>query len=319
MVIRSDWTLKELKTLYNLPLMELISKAHCMHLQFYEAGQVQVCHLISVKTGGCPENCKYCAQSAHNKTAVIAQPMMSYEEVLAAAEKAVAAGITRVCLVVAWREVRDNKQFEAILEMVKGVKRLGVEVCCSLGMAKEYQAKRLKEAGLYAYNHNLDSSERFYPEFATTRTYQERKDTLEAVQKAGLSVCCGGIIGMGETINDRLELLHTLCCRQPHPESVPINQLSAVAGTPMENMKPVPIWEVIRMIAVARIVMPRAMVRLSCGRDKMSVEQQALCFMAGANSIFSGEKLLTVKNTPVDEDEAMFKILELKKLPSYAL
>jgi biotin synthase len=214
--------------------------------------------------------------------------------------------------------VRDNKQFEGVLKMVKGIVDLGVEVCCTLGMLKETQAQRLKEAGLYAYNHNLDSSERFYRTIITTRTYQDRLDTLDVIEKAHLSVCCGGILGMGEDPIDRLELLLTLCRRNPHPESVPINRLSQIPGTPLEKQPKISIWEMIRIIAIARIVLPEAMVRLSCGRIEMSYEQQALCFLAGANSIFAGEKLLTVANTPVDKDEQMFQLLGLKKRPPFA-
>lgn len=312
MNIRHNWTLEELQELYELPLMELISKAHLMHCQFHKVGEVQVCSLISIKTGGCPEDCKYCAQSSRYQTAVSAQPMMSVDEVLNDAKVAIARGATRVCLVAAWREVRDSKQFEEVLRMTKEVADLGVEVCCCLGMLKEAQAKRLKEAGAYAYSHNLDSSEKFYKTIITTRTYQDRLDTLDIVQKAKITVCCGGILGMGEEPLDRLELLLTLCRRDPHPESVPINRLSPIPGTPLEDQPQVSIWEMVRIIAIARIVMPKAMVRLSAGRVDMSFQDQALCFFAGANSIHMGEKLLTVGNTPVDRDREMFQLLGLK-------
>ncbi len=318
MSIRYDWALDELKEIYALPLMELISKSNRFHNQFHQPAEVQVCSLISIKTGGCPEDCKYCAQSSRYQTSISAQSMMKYEAVLSEAKKAIERGATRICLGAAWREVRDGKQFEGVLKMVKGIIDLGVEVCCTLGMVKETQAQRLKEAGLYAYNHNLDSSERFYRTIITTRTYQDRLDTLDVVEKANLSVCCGGILGMGEDPIDRLELLLTLCRRNPHPESVPINRLSQIPGTPLEKQPKVSIWEMIRIIAVARIVLPEAMVRLSCGRIEMSYEQQALCFLAGANSIFAGEKLLTVANTPVDKDEEMFQLLGLKKRPPFA-
>ena len=318
MSIRYDWTLEELKELYAMPLLELIAKANLLHNQFHKLGEVQVCSLISIKTGGCPEDCKYCAQSSRYQTSVSAQPMMQYETVLNEAKKAIQRGATRVCLGAAWREVRDSKQFEEVLQMVKGITDLGVEVCCTLGMLKEHQAERLKAAGLYAYNHNLDSSEKFYKTIITTRTYQDRLNTLDVVEKANLSVCCGGILGMGEDPIDRLELLLTLCRRNPHPESVPINRLSQIPGTPLEDQPKVSIWEMVRAIAVARIVLPEAMVRLSCGRIEMSYEQQALCFLAGANSIFAGEKLLTVANTPVDKDEEMFQLLGLKKRPAFA-
>lgn len=318
MSIRYDWTIEELKELYAMPLLELIAKANLLHNQLHEAAEVQVCSLISIKTGGCPEDCKYCAQSSRYQTSVSAQPMMQYDAVLNEAKKAAERGATRVCLGAAWREVRDSKQFEEVLQMVKGITDLGVEVCCTLGMLKEHQAKRLKEAGLYAYNHNLDSSEKFYKTIITTRTHQERLNTLDIVEKANLSVCCGGILGMGEDPIDRLELLLTLCRRNPHPESVPINRLSQIPGTPLEDQPKISIWEMIRAIAVARIVLPESMVRLSAGRIEMSYEQQALCFLAGANSIFAGEKLLTVANTPIDRDEEMFQLLGLKKRPAFA-
>lgn len=312
MTIRTNWAIEELQELYELPLMKLISKAHHAHRQFHKVGEVQVCSLISIKTGGCPEDCKYCAQSSRYQTAVSAQPMMSVDEVLNDAKAAIARGATRVCLVAAWREVRDSKQFEEVLRMTKEVSDLGVEVCCCLGMLKGPQAARLKEAGAYAYSHNLDSSEKFYKTIITTRTYQDRLDTLDIVQKAKITVCCGGILGMGEEPLDRLELLLTLCRRDPHPESVPINRLSPIPGTPLENQPQVSIWEMVRIIAIARIVMPTAMVRLSAGRIDMSFEDQALCFLAGANSIHIGEKLLTVGNTPVDRDREMFQLLGLK-------
>lgn len=318
MTIRYDWTIQELQELHALPLLELISKAHLVHTQYHEAAEVQVCSLISIKTGGCPEDCKYCAQSSRYQTSVSAQPLMQYEEVLNEAKKAIDRGATRVCLGAAWREVRDNKQFDDVLRIIKGVTDLGVEVCCTLGMLKEHQAKRLKEAGLYAYNHNLDSSEKFYKTIITTRTYQDRLDTLDIAEKADLSVCCGGILGMGEDTSDRLELLLTLCTRNPHPGSVPINKLSQIPGTPLAEQPKISVWEIIRAIAIARVTMPAAMVRLSCGRIEMSTEEQALCFLAGANSIFAGEKLLTVANNPIDRDEEMFQLLGLKKRPAFA-
>lgn len=318
MSIRYNWTLEELKEMYELSLLNLISKSHLIHTQFHKPAEIQVCSLISIKTGGCPEDCKYCAQSSRYQTSVSAQPMMPYEEVLNEAKKALARGSTRICLGAAWREVRDSKQFDEVLRIIKGVADLGVEVCCTLGMLKEHQAKRLKEAGLYAYNHNLDSSENFYKTIITTRTYQERLNTLDAVEKANLSVCCGGILGMGEKIQDRLELLLTLSRRNPHPESVPINQLTQIPGTPLKDLPKVSIWEMVRAIAVARIAIPKAMIRLSSGRIEMSYEDQALCFLAGANSIFSGEKLLTVSNSPIDHDEEMFQILGLQARPAFA-
>lgn len=318
MKIRFDWNLEELRTLYNSPLLELISQAHKIFIQYHPPGEVQVCSLLSIKTGGCPEDCKYCSQSSRYQTDVKAQAMLSFEEVMHEARKAVALGATRFCMGAAWREVRDNRQFEEVLRMVSGVASLGIEVCCTLGMLNEHQARRLKEAGLYAYNHNLDTSERFYPTIITTRSYQDRLKTLDIVEKAGLSVCCGGILGMGEEIEDRLELIAALCRRNPHPESVPINQLAHIPGTPLANQPKISVWEMIRTIAVARIAMPKAMVRLSCGRIGMSYESQALCFLAGANSIFMGEKLLTISNNPVDIDEGLIQVLGLKKRPAYA-
>lgn len=318
MSIRYDWTIEELQELYRIPLLQLIAKSNLVHNEYHEPAQIQVCSLISIKTGGCPEDCKYCAQSSRYQTPVSAQPMMPYEAVLNEAKKAAMRGATRVCLGAAWREVRDSKQFEEVLQMVKGITALGLEVCCTLGMLKEHQAARLKEAGLYAYNHNLDSSEKFYKTIITTRTYQDRLNTLDIAEKANLSVCCGGILGMGEEPIDRLELLLTLCKRNPHPESVPINRLNQIPGTPLENQPKISIWEMIRAIAIARIVLPESMIRLSAGRIEMSYEQQALCFLAGANSIFAGEKLLTVANTPFDKDEEMFELLGLKKRPAFA-
>jgi biotin synthase len=317
-MIKHDWTFKELQELHNLPLLELISKAHLTHTQFHSPAEVQICSLISIKTGGCPEDCKYCAQSSRYQTAVSPQAMMPYDEVLTEAKKAIAQGATRVCLGAAWRGVRDGKAFDDVLHMITGITKLGVEVCCTLGMLNDTQAKRLKDAGLYAYNHNLDSSESFYKTIITTRTYQDRLNTLESVEKANLSVCCGGIIGMGECTQDRLELILTLCRRNPHPDSVPINRLSQIPGTPLEDQPKVSVWDMIRMIAIARVVMPKAMVRLSAGRIEMSCEEQALCFLAGANSLFAGEKLLTVANTPVDTDEHMFQLLGIKKRAAYS-
>lgn len=317
MPIRHHWTLQELEDLYHLPLLELIFKASALHAQFHRVGEIQVCNLISIKTGGCPEDCKYCSQSSRYQTATSAQAMMSYEAVLEDAKKAIHRGATRICLVAAWREVRDSKQFDEVLRMTQAIKDLGVEVCCCLGMLKESQAKRLKEVGAYAYNHNLDTSENFYSKITTTRNYQDRLNTLDAAEKAGLSLCCGGILGMGESIADRLELLLQLCCRFPHPESIPINRLAPIPGTPLQDQPIVPSFEVVRMIATTRLTIPQAMIRLSCGRQAMSYEEQALCFLAGANSIHAGEKLLTVQNMPIDKDDEMFRILGLSKRPPF--
>lgn len=317
MTLRHDWTFEELQKLHELPLMELISKSHHIHCQYHDLVQVQTCKLISIKTGGCPEDCKYCAQSSRYQTDVSAQPMMTYEAVLEEARKAAARGATRVCLGAAWREVRNNKQFDNVLRMVKGITQLGLEVCCTLGMLNESQAQQLKEAGLYAYNHNLDTSEQYYSTIITTRTYQDRLNTLDLVDSAGISVCCGGILGVGEKPEDRLEMLLTLANRKSHPESVPINRLSHVPGTPLYGQPKVSVWDKMRIIAIARILMPKSMIRLSAGRIDLSMAEQALCFFAGANSIFVGEKLLTVANTSVDTDEEMFQILGLKKRPAF--
>lgn len=317
MLIRYDYTLAELQELYDHPLFTLVSKAHHIHAQFHDPSEVQVCHLISIKTGGCTEDCKYCSQSSHYQTFVKAEPMMQYEEVISKAKIAMKNGITRVCLVAAWRGVRDSRQFEEVLRMTKAITEMGMEVCCCLGMIKDHQAKRLKEAGAYAYNHNLDSSEKFFKTIITTRTYQERLDTLNVIEKSGISLCCGGILGMGEEIQDRLELLLSLCNRMPHPESVPINRLTPVPGTPLENEGKLTGWEMLRTVALARILMPKAMIRLSSGRIKMSFEEQALCFFAGANSIHVGEKLLTTPNNLFDKDMEMFELFGLKKRPAF--
>lgn len=317
MQVRHNWTMTELNALYALSLLELISQAHQIHIQHHSPAEVHFCHLISIKTGGCPEDCKYCSQSAHYQTSTQAQPLLQWEEVQTAAKKAIARGATRICLGAAWREVRHNKYFEEILQMIKGLTNLGVEVCCTLGMLKEEFALRLKEAGLYAYNHNLDTSESFYPTIITTRTYQERLDTLSIVEKTGISVCCGGILGLGESSLDRLQLLHQLCCRTPHPESVPINRLTPICGTPLGSQPQISHWELVRIIAIARILMPKSLIRLSSGRNEMSTEEQALCFLAGANSIFIGEKLLTVANPQADKDAEMFRILGITGRPAF--
>ena len=315
--IRNDWTLDELKELYERPLFELISQAHHLHTQFHQPGEVQICTIISVKTGGCPENCGYCAQSSHYQTGIRAQPMMRFEDVFQEAKKAKFFGATRVCLAAAWREVRDSKQFDEMLRMIKSITDLGLEVCCTFGMLKESQAKKLKEAGLHAYNHNLDTSENYYKNVVSTRTYQDRLNTLDVIQKADISTCCGGILGLGESIQDRLELLLVLASRQPHPESVPINRLEAVPGTPLGTQPKVSVWELVRIIAIARLIMPQTMIRLSGGRLAMTFAEQALCFFAGANSIHLGEKLLTVGNQPVDKDEELFNLLGLNKRSAF--
>lgn len=309
---RNDWTREEITEIYNTPLLELIYRAATVHREYQDTAEVQVCTLLSIKTGGCPEDCAYCPQAARYNTGVDVHALMKTEEVLTYAKKAKDAGSTRFCMGAAWREVRDNRDFDRVIEMVKGVNELGMEVCCTMGMLTEGQAQRLQEAGLYAYNHNLDTSEEHYSDIITTRTYNDRLSTLNNVRKAGISVCSGGIIGLGETHEDRIGMLHTLSTLPEHPESVPINALVPVAGTPLEHNKKIDIWDMVRMIATARILMPGSMVRLSAGRNDMSVAEQALCFMAGANSIFAGEKLLTTPNPSFDDDNMMFQLLGLK-------
>jgi len=310
-MIRNDWTIEEIQEIYNSPLLDLIYRAASAHRQYNNTGEVQVCTLLSIKTGGCSEDCAYCPQAARYNTGVNVHPLMQKDQVLEYAAKAKAAGSTRFCMGAAWREVRDNRDFDRVIDMVKGVNEMGMEVCCTLGMLTESQAQKLADAGLYAYNHNLDTSKEYYKEIISTRTYTDRLDTLDNVRKAGISVCCGGIVGLGETHADRIKMLHTLCTMPEHPESVPINALVAVQGTPLENNQKVDVWDMVKMIATARILIPKAMVRLSAGRATMSVSDQALCFMAGANSIFTGEKLLTTPNPSFDEDKAMFDLLGL--------
>ncbi len=311
-MIRTDWTKEEITSIYNTPLLELIYKAATLHREYQDTAEVQVCTLLSIKTGGCSEDCAYCPQAARYNTGVDVQALMKTEDVLDYARKASEAGSTRFCMGAAWREVRDNRDFDRVIEMVKGVNQLGMEVCCTMGMLTEEQAKKLHDAGLYAYNHNLDTSEEHYSDIITTRTYDDRLRTLNNVRKAGISVCSGGIIGLGETHADRIGLLHTLSTLPSHPESVPINALVPVAGTPLQHNKKVDIWDMVRMIATARILMPATMVRLSAGRNEMSIAEQALCFMAGANSIFAGDKLLTTPNPSFDDDNLMFQLLGLK-------
>ncbi|MCY3816556.1 MAG: biotin synthase BioB [Gammaproteobacteria bacterium] len=310
-------TRADVAAIYHSPLLDLVYRAATVHREHHAPGQVQLCTLLSVKTGGCPEDCAYCPQAARYHTGIDRHGLLKLDAVLEAAREAREAGSTRFCMGAAWREVRDNRHFDEVLEMVSGVRDLGLEVCCTLGMLTESQAERLKEAGLYAYNHNLDSSREFYPEIIGTRTYDDRLETLANVHKAGLSVCCGGIIGMGETVDQRIDLLHTLATLPSPPESVPVNALVPVPGTPLEDCPPVSTWEMVRMIASARVLMPRAMVRLSAGRSRMSAEQQALCFLAGANSIFTGEKLLTTPNPSFDSDEGLLELLGLTPREPY--
>jgi biotin synthase len=314
--IRNNWTREEITEIYNRPILDLIYQAATVHRQYFNPQEVQVSTLLSVKTGGCPEDCAYCPQAARYHTDVKVQKLMEVDEVVNAAKNAKENGSSRFCLGAAWREVRDNKDFDKVLDMVKGVNDIGLEVCCTLGMLTEEQAMKLKEAGLYAYNHNLDTSEEHYDKIISTRTYDDRLNTLNNVRKAKLSVCSGGIIGMGESHKDRIGMLLTLSNLPQHPDSVPVNALVPVEGTPLENQPMVSIWEMLRMIATARIIMPKSMVRLSAGRIRMTMEDQAMCFLAGANSIFSGEKLLTTPNPDEDKDKEMFQILNIKPMKS---
>ena len=309
--IRHNWTREEILEVYNTPLLELVFRAATIHRQYNKGSEVQVSSLISIKTGGCSEDCGYCPQAARYNTEVKAHKLMSVDEVTQYAERAKSGGASRVCMGAAWREVRDNRDFDRVIDMVKAVNEMDMEVCCTLGMLTEHQAQRLADAGLYAYNHNLDTSEENYSNIIGTRTYDDRLNTLKNVRKANITVCSGGIIGLGETVEDRCGMLHTLVNLSQHPESVPINALVAVKGTPLENQQPVEIWEMVRMVATTRIVMPKTVVRLSAGRQQMSLEGQAMCFLAGANSIFTGEKLLTTPNPEFDEDMEMFKTFGL--------
>lgn len=317
MTLRTDWTKDEIRAIYHKPILELIYEAATVHRQNNDPSEVQVCTLLSIKTGGCPEDCAYCPQAARYHTDVKVQKLLDVDQVMKKAIQAKENGSTRFCMGAAWREVRDNKDFDKVIQMVSGVNSLGLEVCATLGMLTPEQAKKLHDAGLYAYNHNLDTSEEHYDEIITTRTYDDRLQTIDHVRKANISVCSGGIIGMGESENDRIGMLHTLSTMEVHPESVPVNALVPVPGTPLEDQEKVSVWEMVRMIATARIIMPKAMVRLSAGRVRMSVEEQALCFLAGANSIFAGDELLTTPNPDVDQDKQMFQTLNLKPRASF--
>ena len=302
----------QVRAIYNTRLVDLLFRAQSIHRQYFDAGEVQLCQLLSIKTGGCPEDCGYCSQSAHYDTGVNRHDLLSIDRVLKAAQSARDQGVSRFCMGAAWRQVREGPEFDAVLEMVRGAASLGLEVCCTLGMLTGSQAGRLAEAGLYAYNHNLDTSPEFYGQIITTHTYEDRLRTLEHVRKAGITVCCGGIIGMGESDEDRVGLLHQLAMLEPHPESVPINMLTRIEGTPLGKAEPLDPMVFVRTIAAARILMPSSRVRLSAGRRSLSREVVTLCFMAGANSIFVGDKLLTTPNPSRDEDEALLKELDLR-------
>lgn len=309
--VRNNWRPDEIADIYRSPLLDLVFRAATVHRQFHDPHDVQQCTLLSIKTGACPEDCAYCPQSARYQTAVTVEPLLNVDAVVTAAKIAKDAGSTRFCMGAAWREVKDGEAFDNVLSMVRQVADLKMEVCCTLGMLNFRQAQQLKEAGLTAYNHNLDTGENFYDKIITTRTYKDRLDTLKHVRDAGITVCCGGIIGMGESDHDRIDLIYTLATLPAHPESVPVNALVPVDGTPLAEQEPVSIWEMLRMIATARITMPRARVRLSAGRVRMTPAEQALCFLAGANSIFTGDKLLTTPNPEFNNDRQMFEILGL--------
>jgi biotin synthase len=309
---RHDWTVAEVEAIYSAPLPDLIFRAQTVHRAYHRPDEVQGCALLSIKTGGCPEDCAYCPQSAHYKTGIEREGLLSVEATLAAAGNAKAQGATRFCMGAAWRDVPKGEQFDRVLDMVRGVRELGMEACCTLGMLTEEQAAALAQAGLTAYNHNLDTSAEFYGEIISTRTYQDRLTTLDRVRRSGVTVCCGGIIGMGESRRERYRLLRELSTLDPHPESVPVNMLVRVEGTPLASQRAVDPLELVRMIAAARILMPASMVRLSAGRLSLSDEAQALCFLAGANSIFMGDRLLTTPNPEADADRQLFDKLGMR-------
>lgn len=314
--VRYNWTLDEAMNIYTLPFNDLIFKAQTAHRNNFDPNQIQRSTLLSIKTGGCPENCSYCPQSAHHDTGLQKHSVLSKDVVLKKAAEAKESGSTRFCMGAAWREVKDGSDFDHILDLVSSVSKLEMEVCCTLGMLTQSQALRLKDAGCYAYNHNLDTSPEFYGEIISTRVYQDRLDTLSRVRNAGITVCCGGIIGMGEKIEDRIGLLVQLATQNPHPESVPINMLMKIEGTPLSKVHDVDPIDFVRVIATAKIMMPKSMVRLSAGRTQMSDEMQALCFLAGANSVFAGDKLLTAENPDEDHDNQLMKRLGMHWLNS---
>jgi len=317
--LRHDWKRGEVEEIYRAPLTELVFRAQSVHRQSHAPDRVQTCQLISIKTGGCPEDCAYCPQSAHYDAPVERQGLLDAQHVIRVAREAAERGVTRFCMGAAWRQAPEGAEFERVLEMVRGVSALGMEVCCTLGMLNEGQAARLKDAGLSAYNHNLDTSPEFYGSIISTRVYDDRLRTLAAVRKAGITVCCGGILGMGERESDRIGLLHQLATLEPHPESVPINMLVRVEGTPLASLPALDPLEMVRAVATARILMPASRVRLAAGRKQLSPEAVALCFLAGANSIFVGEKLLTTPNPGPDEDDQLLRTLGLKPLESHAI
>lgn len=309
---KEEYLRDDIREIYNLPLLELVFYAQSIHRLYQPINKIQLCTLSNIKSGNCPEDCKYCPQSVRYKTSIDKHALLSKEEVLKQARAAKESGATRFCMGAAWRNVPDNADFRKVLELIKEVSKLGMEVCCTLGMLTQEQAYELKEAGLTAYNHNLDTSENYYNEIITTRTYKDRLETIQYVVNADIQVCCGGIIGLGESQEDRIELIKTLANLKPQPESIPINVLVRVKGTPLENKAKIDSFELVRTIATSRIVIPRAKVRLSAGRLEMSYELQTLCFLAGANSIFTGEKLLTTANPAFKQDEELFQKLKLE-------
>lgn len=312
--MRTNWTRTETAATYHQPMLDLLMQAQTAHRQYHPANQVQMCRLLSIKTGGCPEDCAYCPQSVHYPAGTVRRPLMSTDEIMVHARRGKAEGATRFCMGAAWRDAPRGREFESVVESVRAVAELGMEVCCTLGMLTEDQAVKLKAAGLTAYNHNLDTSPEFYGKIISSRTYQERLDTIAAVRKAGITVCCGGIVGMGESDDDRIGLLHQLTTLDPHPESVPINMLVRAPGTPLAHQPDLDPMIMVRTIATARVLMPRSVVRLAAGRKQMQREAIVLCFMAGANSIFTGERLLTTPNPSPDDDAAMLKDLGLRPM-----
>ena len=310
--VRHNWTRAEIRAIHDSTLLDLVFRAATVHRQHHDAREMQVCKLISIKTGACPEDCAYCAQSSRYETEITPQALLKKETVMEIAQRAKENGVSRVCMGAAWREVKDGPQFDRVVEMVRDVTGMGIEVCCTLGMLNESQARRLEDAGLYAYNHNVDTSEEFYETIITTRTYADRLNTIENVRKTNVTVCCGGIIGLGEGVEDRVGMLHTIATMKPHPESVPINILSKVPGTPLGDNSDVPFWDVLRMIATTRILVPLSDVRLTAGRSKLSPVEQAFCFLAGANSIFSSEtQTMLTKAVPSPSYDADKQLLDL--------
>ena len=308
----------ELKQLYSLPFFDLIQRSRKVHEENWPQNEVQLCTLLSIKTGGCSEDCSYCAQSARYTTDVAAERLMEKDDILARARQALENGSTRFCMGAAWKGVKDGtKRFDQVLDIVESVSELGMEVCTTLGELGPVEAAKLKEAGVTAYNHNIDTSPEHYKKIVSTHSFEDRLNTIGSVQRAGLSVCCGGIIGMGETENDRLKMLEVLCSMDPEPESVPINCLTPIEGTPLANTPPIDVFELVRLIATARIVLPKAKIRLSAGRDRLTREAQALCLFAGANSIFYGDKLLTATNPGVNDDRALLEALGLEGQAPY--